>query len=246
MQLRKIYRSKHGRILILAFVSILIAGCGGDGSSSSSGSSSGDPSSTLVMSNGSSGGISAVLEPQLLDGVNRNLLEQFTQFILPSAWASINVFLNGFSYGSTDDNAIMIAVTAGTYTLRLVDDGPPEVICTTSLNIGNDEIVSVTLDMTANDCIESIQRDPVDDDLIAGGDNAPAGKTLACHKNKQIAISFNALDAHLAHGDTAGPCSKDQSVAVDDQDSDDDDSEDDDEEGGKPDKPDNPNKPVKA
>lgn len=218
-------------MLILAIVSILVSGCGGGDGSSSSGSSSGDPSSTLLLSNGSSGSISAVLELQPLDEVNRNLLEQITQFVLPSAWASISVFLNGFSYGSTE-KTVTIAVTAGTYTLKLVDDGPPETTCTTSLNIGNDEIVSVTLDMSDKDCIESIQRDKVDDDLIAGGDNAPAGKTLACHKNKQIAISFNALDAHLAHGDTAGPCPKDQSV--DDEDSDDDDSDDD--KGGKPNK----------
>ena len=221
---------------MLAMVSILVSGCGGGGGSSSTGSSSGDPSSTLVMNTGSSGGISAVLELQPLDEVNRNLFERITQFVLPSAWASINVFLNEFSYGSAN-KTVIIAVTAGTYALKLVDDDSGK-ICTTDLYIGNDEIVTVTLNMSDNDCIESIQRDQVDDDLIAGGDNAPAGKTLACHKNKQIAISFNALDAHLAHGDTAGPCSKGQSV--DDEDSDDD------EDGEKPDKPDNPNKPVKG
>ena len=199
----------------LALTSIFIAGCGGSGSSSSSASSTGSPSSTLALTNGSSGGIAAVLEPQHMDDVNWSLFERITQYVVPSVWAGIDIFLNNFSYGSKEaGETLMIAVTAGTYTLKMVDDENPNISCTYyPLNIGDDQIVSLTVkDITAPDCnVTDLVYDDVDDDLIAGGDNAPAGKTLACHKNKfNIAISFDALDAHLAHGDTAGPCPVDQ------------------------------------
>jgi hypothetical protein len=31
-------------------------------------------------------------------------------------------------------------------------------------------------------------------------------KVTICHKGKAISVSRNALNAHLAHGDTVGPC----------------------------------------
>ena len=179
-----------------------------------------------------------MLEPQPLDDFSHNLLAQFTQFILPSAWASISVFLNGFSYGSADMNdTIMIAVTGGTYTLELVDDGSGKT-CTKGIEVENDSIVTVTIiEITSEEtCVVDKEETGI---VINGGGNAPAGKTIACHKGKNISISPNALNAHTVHGDTPKPCDNASPVAVGDQISNDDD-------GGKPDKPDNPNKPVKA
>ena len=207
-------RSSGKTLWILTFVSIFISGCGGGGSSSSSASSTGSPSSTLALTNGSNGGIAAVLELQQIDDVSLPLLERITQFIVPSVWAGIDIFLNNFSYGSKETGeTLYIAVTAGSYTLKMVDDENPNISCTYPLTIENDQIVSLTVnDINAPNCnVTDLVHKDVDNDLIAGGDNAPAGKTLACHKNKfNIAISFDALDAHLAHGDTAGPCPVDQ------------------------------------
>lgn len=217
---------------VLAIGLIVFSGCGGGGSSSSSASGSGNPSSTLVLSNGSSGGIAAVIESQQNYSFSNQVIEQISGLILPSAWASINIFLNNFSYGSKETGeTLMIAVTAGSYNLKLEDD-VTGAVCTTNLVIRDDEVVSMTIfDITGKNCnVSDIKRDPVDYDLIAGGDNAPAGKTLACHKNKKIAISFNALDAHLAHGDTAGPCTTNQTEVA----------------NGKTNKPAKPKKPNKG
>ena len=34
----------------------------------------------------------------------------------------------------------------------------------------------------------------------------PPKKVTICHKGNTLEISENALDAHLGHGDTVGPC----------------------------------------
>jgi|SwirhirootsSR2_FD_contig_31_6558461_length_494_multi_4_in_0_out_0_1 hypothetical protein len=43
---------------------------------------------------------------------------------------------------------------------------------------------------------------------VRGGDSADKAdkKVTVCHKGNAIEISENALSAHLAHGDTEGPC----------------------------------------
>ena len=50
--------------------------------------------------------------------------------------------------------------------------------------------------------------DEMDCDPLDGGND----KVLVCHKGQTLCISQNALDAHLRHGDQAGPCAAERSV----------------------------------
>lgn len=83
-------------------------------------------------------------------------------------------------------------------------------------------------------CGDGLDQDCDGSDLICvdGGDGSGTGddagnKVEVCHNGHTISISTSALQAHLNHGDTEGPCEDAGDEAEDDESDEDDDSDDD-------------------
>ncbi|MGB5708147.1 MAG: hypothetical protein WBM41_15105 [Arenicellales bacterium] len=248
---------KSIKVFLSTLVISLLSACGGGGGSTSgSGGSIGSSgsSSTLVLDVRNIDSVAAIVKPEPLQQTQELLISRLLEFALSNSWAShTRVLLNGTDFGQTsNDESFQIAVTAGTYEVTFVADDPDIGSCSTDLAVGDDQIIyldNIEINDPGENCFVSYDKsvENVDEDLIAGGDNAPNGKTLVCHKGKKsIGVSTRSVSAHLKHGDVTGPC---QQVASSDEASDDDSnsedgsSDDGNDKPGKPDKPEKPGKP---
>jgi hypothetical protein len=192
---------------------ILLVACGGGSSSDGSGSSvsTAKESSTIVLNTSNIGGIATI--QKLKNTKDYSLIAEILNLVLPEAWANhITVLLNGINFGTTHGGEdFLIAVTPGSYELALLEGS---VSCSSvPISIEPDTIVTLSIldtvivDDTCNFTYERSDRSALEDEVISGGGNSPSGKTLVCHKGKkQLSVSVNAVEAHLAHGDVTGPC----------------------------------------
>lgn len=198
-------RTVHLLRMLCAAVGLLAAGCGGGGSSTSGGGSMA-ASSTLVLKVASVNGRVTARAP------SASLLARLGDLLAAPAWAAtagVEVYLDGGLQGVTDAaGEILFPVTAGLHTVRLVDPasidpatGRP-VEAGFTLAVPEDTIVTIE-NITVAD--GTVTYDPPD--LGDGTEGRFAHKTTICHKDKRtLSVGDPAVPAHLAHGDSLGPC----------------------------------------
>ena len=253
-------RGKTINWLVVLVTSGLLTACGGGGGgASSAGGGGGDASSSIVMNLANSGIAKTMLKPEAK--IDSSLFAALARSVLPAAWADhVSVFLNGVNYGTTGaGESLVIALSAGTYDVVFQSEQPGLGECLTSFSIGDDEVLywndiqlidnAGVCEVKYNEEVETIDGLIKGDGDIASDDDDSddsGAKALVCHKGrKTISIGLSAVPAHLAHGDTEGPC---EFEVAEDEDSDDHDSvemEDDDSSDSSSTKPGNGNKPDK-
>jgi hypothetical protein len=58
-------------------------------------------------------------------------------------------------------------------------------------------------------CLDADSSTDVEAFAVANPDG-----TIVCHKNREIAVNFHSVPAHLAHGDFLGPCEPEATAAT--------------------------------
>ncbi|MBX2867799.1 MAG: hypothetical protein KTR18_03955 [Acidiferrobacterales bacterium] len=208
------------RGLVVVSTLVLLGGCGGGGGESTTGGGGGgSASSSIVLNLANSGVASTQVFPETLQEETsiRLAVNRVFESLLPSAWADhVSVFLNGVGYGKTGaGESLIIALSAGTYQVTFQPDDGSMSDCSSPFSIGPDQILywdNIRLIDNGGICEVTYNQDieTVEEGLIKGDGEDPeddGAKSLICHKNgKTLSVGLPAVQAHLAHGDTTGPC----------------------------------------
>ncbi len=199
-----------------SLMSILaVAGCGGGGTSTGGGGTAGNASSTLVLQVSAFAGRSALFLPLERPGATERLLAGLGNVLVADAWAQtggVDVYLNGGRVGTTDGSGrVLIPVEGGTHRVSLRHDSTEAGF---TIFVPDDTIVTIS-----NITVDRDGRISYDEDVDDGTASDPsAAKVTICHKGrKTLTVGVPAKSAHLAHGDTLGPCEASSSEGADER-----------------------------
>ncbi len=188
--------------LISVVAGFLALGCGGGGTSTGGGNTSTSASSTIVLQLSNST-VAAFVAPRTHGAPWRSIIEAGADLLIPPAYAqsaNIEVFLDGVSVGFVEEGGtIIFPATAGPHEIAL-NNGT--IIRSFNVDVPADTIVTIS-DVRLDADQLTFGPTKIDD----GTSSQFANKTTICHKGrKSLSVGDPAVPAHLAHGDTRGPC----------------------------------------
>jgi hypothetical protein len=77
------------------------------------------------------------------------------------------------------------------------------------MHLPRSALVAFFLVVSAAACLDADPDSSAEAFAVANPDG-----TVVCHKGREIAVSFHAVPAHLAHGDFLGPCEAEAAAAA--------------------------------